>query len=198
MIDLQRWNLPALRRAWREARPFAHAIIDGVLTDGALAEARDGFAWEPHAHLTGELYSQMRSAMPPSQPRVRALYDELTGPSVRAAVEAISGKRFARGDGNGYVYQAGQYLLPHTDWRESEARAVAFVFYLAAPGKGGELELFQCRLRKGEIAATRSARRIRPRPNRLVLFDVGPGTLHAVREVTSGARLSIAGWYYSR
>lgn len=198
MIDPARWNVRALSRAWREARPFPHVVIDRVLTAADLARVCESFAWEPHAHLRSELYSQMRSAQPPSQPLVRTLHDELTGPSVRAAVEVVSGRRFARGDGNGYVYREGQYLLPHSDHRESEGRAVAYAFYLAAPGRGGELELFDCRTRKGEIISTRSARRIRPRPNRLVLFDVGPETLHAVREVTRGARMSLAGWYYDR
>ncbi len=198
MIDPSGWNLPALGRAWREAQPFPHVVIDQVLLAADLARVRESFAWEPHAHLRGELYSQMRSAQPPSQPLVQTFCDGLTGPSVRAAVELLSGKRIARGDGNGYVYREGQYLLPHSDHRESEGRAVAFAFYLAAPERGGELELFDCRTRRGEIISTRSARRIRPRANRLVLFDVGARTLHAVREVTRGARMSIAGWYYGR
>jgi Rps23 Pro-64 3,4-dihydroxylase Tpa1-like proline 4-hydroxylase len=198
VIDPARWNVRALGRAWREAQPFPHVVIDRVLPEPVLAAVREAFDWEPHAHLRGELYSQMRSSQPPSQPQVRALHDSLTGPSVRAAVEVISGKRFARGDGNGYVYREGQYLLPHTDHRESDFRAVAYAFYLEGPARGGELELFDCRVRKGDLTATRSARRIRARPNRLVLFDVGVKTLHAVREVTRGARMSLAGWYYDR
>jgi len=41
-----------------------------------------------------------------------------------------------------------------------------------------------------------SARVIEPRANRLVVFDVSDGSLHQVREVVSGLRISLAGWFY--
>ena len=67
---------------------------------------------------------------------------------------------------------------------------------LAAP-QGGELELFRCEVDDaGEIVATAPAARIAHRPNRLVLFDVSATSLHQIREVTSGARLSLAGWFH--
>ena len=91
MIDLERWDVGALRRAWSEARPFPHVVLDRVVDEASLSGVHEEFAREPHAHVRDEIYSQLRSATPPSQPRVRALYDELTGPSVRAAVEAVSG-----------------------------------------------------------------------------------------------------------
>jgi Rps23 Pro-64 3,4-dihydroxylase Tpa1-like proline 4-hydroxylase len=67
---------------------------------------------------------------------------------------------------------------------------LAFAYYLPtpAPPEGGELELFR---------GFESARVIEPRPNRLVVFDVGDGTLHQVREVLAGLRLSLAGWFYA-
>ena len=32
--------------------------------------------------------------------------------------------------------------------------------------------------------------------NRLVVFDVGDGSLHQVHEVLAGLRISLAGWFY--
>jgi Rps23 Pro-64 3,4-dihydroxylase Tpa1-like proline 4-hydroxylase len=48
----------------------------------------------------------------------------------------------------------------------------------------------------GEIALTVSARVIEPRSNRLVVFEVGDVSLHQVREVCAGLRISLAGWFY--
>lgn len=61
---------------------------------------------------------------------------------------------------------------------------------------GGELELFRCATEAGELVETVSARVIGPRANRLVVFEVGDLSLHQVREVTGGLRISLAGWFY--
>jgi len=61
--------------------------------------------------------------------------------------------------------------------------------------EGGELELFDCDLDGDEIVGARPALRIEPVENRLVVFDVSPGSLHQVREVTGGGRVSLSGWY---
>ena len=94
-----------------------------------------------------------------------------------------------RADGSAYIYLPGHYLLPHSDSRVSEGRAIAYAYYAGAPQKGGELEFF-------ERTARRVARKIAPRANRLVLFEVHDLALHQVREVLAGARTSIAGWFY--
>jgi Rps23 Pro-64 3,4-dihydroxylase Tpa1-like proline 4-hydroxylase len=194
VISVDRWDLPSLRRRWLRARPFPHVILDSLLSADDHARALQAFQWEPHYLVRGEIYAQLRSETPPQQPVVRELFDALTGPALRVAVESVTGKRIVHADGNGYVYLEGHYLLPHSDSQAS--RAVAYAYYLSAPSRGGELELHACTRRGNEIVATKRAKRIAPRPNRLVLFDVTPASLHEVREVTKGARLSMAGWYY--
>jgi Rps23 Pro-64 3,4-dihydroxylase Tpa1-like proline 4-hydroxylase len=111
-------------------------------------------------------------------------------------VSEICGRRLTRSDGVAYSYLPGHFLLPHSDSRESEGRAVAYAYYVGAPERGGELELFACSTRKGQILRTRPARRIPARANRLVLFEVSDIALHRVCEVTRGARTSLAGWFY--
>jgi len=44
--------------------------------------------------------------------------------------------------------------------------------------------------------ATEPAGQIEPRPNRLVVFEVSEASLHQVREVIGGLRISLAGWFY--
>jgi Rps23 Pro-64 3,4-dihydroxylase Tpa1-like proline 4-hydroxylase len=97
-----------------------------------------------------------------------------------------------------YAYRPGHYLLPHTDHRDGLTRQLAYAYYLPTPEppRGGELELFACELRDGELVSTVSAAVIEPRPNRIAIFDVGDASLHQVREVVGGLRLSLAGWFY--
>lgn len=198
MIDPSAWDVAALAAEWRAAGPFAHVAIDGVVSEAALAELRDGIVRQPHWPNRGELY-EMMAASEPTAPALRAFVDAIGGAKVRAAVAAISDRELERADGGSYVYLAGSYLLPHTDFRDGVDRKVAWVYYLSDDDaySGGELDLYRCEVDgAGEIVATEIARTLPPRRNRLLLFDVGRATLHRVREVTSGARVSLAGWFY--
>ena len=64
------------------------------------------------------------------------------------------------------------------------------------PPSGGELELFACHAERDELVSTESARLIEPAANRLVVFEVSVRSLHQVREVLAGLRISLAGWFY--
>jgi len=184
----------ALSRAFRRARPFRHLVIDGLFAPQDLARLAADAREEPHYLVEEEIYLHLRSADPPLRPVLRELQAELSASAT--LVSRICGLRLSRADGAAYTYLQGHYLLPHSDWREGEGRALAYACYLASPARGGELEFFACETRKGQIVATRPARRIAPRANRLVLFEVSETALHQVREVLRGARLSLAGWFY--
>ncbi len=112
----------------------------------------------------------------------------LCGPLAR-----ITGKPIARAELRAYAYRPGHYLLPHTDHQDGLPRLVAFAYYLPTPESptGGELELFHV-----TVSSTESAALIAPKPWRLALFDCSDVSLHQVREVLSGLRLSLAGWFY--
>jgi Rps23 Pro-64 3,4-dihydroxylase Tpa1-like proline 4-hydroxylase len=191
-----RWpdDLGALSRAFHRARPFRHVVIDGLLAAPDLARLAADAREEPLFLVEDEIYLHLRSADPPQQPALRALQGELSASC--AQVSRICGVPVSRADGAAYAYLEGHYLLPHADFRESEGRALAYAWYLAAPERGGELELFSCTTRKGQIVATRAARRIPARANRLVLFEVKATALHRIREVQRGDRRSMAGWFY--
>lgn len=197
-IDLSSWDLPALADAWRAARPFPHVVIDGLVRDERRADLLDAFGEEPCSLLHDEIFELEASAIELDHPVLRGFRDELGGPAVREAVLAVTGKRLGRIEMRGYGYREGHYLLPHSDHQRGVDRALAYAYYLDTPFpvSGGELELFDCELEGGEVVAARSARVIPPLPNRIVLFDVGDVSLHQVREVLEGMRLSLAGWYY--
>ena len=184
-----RWpaDLGPLARTFGKARPFKHVVIDDALSADDHARITAAFDDEPHVLVDTEIYLHLRSSEPPMTPALWTFARDLQADC--GTVSEICGRPLTRADGSAYVYLPGHYLLPHTDSRISEGRAVAYAYYAGAPKKGGELELF-------DKTATRVVRKIAPRANRLVLFEVHDHALHQVREVLDGARTSIAGWFY--
>jgi Rps23 Pro-64 3,4-dihydroxylase Tpa1-like proline 4-hydroxylase len=190
------WNdEPALAAAWRHAEPFPHLVIDGLVADvSALFAALEDEAVDPYE---GDIFRFEASAPDPATPEFRALRDGFAH-ALAAPLSRITGKPVSRVDMRAYAYRPGHFLLPHTDHQDGLERRLAYAYYLPSPDSpvGGELELFACRVEAGELVETASAKLIEPRSNRLVVFDVGDVSLHQVREVLGGLRISLAGWFY--
>ncbi len=81
---------------------------------------------------------------------------------------------------------------------QAGSRALAYAWYLSSPEPpvGGELELYRCEHDGLALTVTEPARLIEPVANRLAVFDVSDVSLHQVREVLAGLRISLAGWFY--
>jgi len=196
MLPVARWNLDELARTWSTAKPFPHVVLDDVVEPDALATLLLAVSQEPHWPNRGEIYDFMASGEEVTQPALRELQAELGTAPVLDAVRAISGRPVTRADLRSYVYVPGSYLLPHADSRASIGRMVAWVYYLFTEGcEGGELELFSCTMDGDELVHATSAHLVVPRANRMVLFDVTNASLHQVREVLAGSRVSLTGWF---
>ncbi len=198
LLELAAWDVPALAATWRAATPFPHVVIDGMVSAMRLDVLRDAISREPLGPEHSEIVDCLASAAKLQHPNLAAFGTALTAPAVLTAVRAITGKVVSSVEVRSYCYLAGGYLLPHTDGRHDLRRQIAFAAYLGHDGQchGGELELFHCDVDgAGEIVATEPAVRIEPRANRLVLFDVSDTSLHQIREITMGARISLAGWF---
>jgi hypothetical protein len=193
VIDWKARDLDALARRFQGAKPFPWLVLDDLLPPALVQQAAHAFADEPLTQIEDEIYLHLRSADPPQQPALRAARDAIAGSA--EAVARICGKPLQTGDGAAYAYLPGHYLLPHSDCRASDPRTVAYAYYLTAPTTGGELELFDCEAHEGRMVRTEPAKLIETRVNRLVLFEVTLLSLHQVREVVDGQRLSIAGWF---
>lgn len=189
------WDLQALAGRYRAARPFPHLVLDDVVAPETVAVLLDAVAHEPHWPNLGEIYSFMASADTVAHPKLREFHETLSSPAMLLAIQTITGHLVARCDLRSYVYLAGSYLLPHADSRTSLRRMIAYVYYLHISCEGGELELFDCQMEGDEVALAKPSTLIQPKDNRLVLFDVTNASLHQVREVLSGARVSLTGWY---
>jgi Rps23 Pro-64 3,4-dihydroxylase Tpa1-like proline 4-hydroxylase len=186
-----------LARVWREAWPFPHLVFDDFVPGEALPELLAMLEEEPVERYEADIFVFEASAPEPATAEVRALRDALAS-VVGPALSRITGRHVGRADMRAYAYRAGHYLLPHSDHQEELGRAIAYAYYLPspAPPSGGELELFACRAEHGELTATAHARLIEPAANRLVVFEVSALSLHQVREVLDGLRISLAGWFY--
>ncbi len=178
----------ALAAAWRDAAPFPHLIFEDLVPatpvlellddEGVRRQEGDIFAFEASGDLA-ELSASFGAVLAPPLAR-------------------ITGKPVARAELRAYAYRVGHYLLPHSDHQDGLERLLAFAYYLPSPEppSGGELELFRCTVADGAMISTDSAVLIEPRPHRLAVFDVSDVSLHQVREVLGGLRLSLAGWFY--
>jgi hypothetical protein len=111
----------ALGKKFSAARPFRHAVIDGLLAPADHAALAKGFQEEPLLRLDGELYSHLRGTDPPLHPALRAFCHALQASC--PTVAKICGRPLSRMDGSAYAYLAGDYLLPHSDCRAEVGRA---------------------------------------------------------------------------
>jgi hypothetical protein len=187
----------ALAATWRAATPFPHLILDDVIAADAVAALLEIIEDEPAARYEGDIFAFEASPPQPSTAAFRQLRDEFAA-TFAPLLRAITGRAVARADMRAFAYGPGHYLLPHTDHQPGLGRVLAYAFYVPspAPPTGGELELFRCELDDGALRVTEPAGTIAPTANRLVVFEVGDASLHQVREVLAGLRLSLAGWFY--
>jgi len=192
------WNdEAALAAAWRGALPFPHLVIDDLLPAPHLPELLAILEEEPIASYQADHFAFEATAPEPVTAELRALRDDFAA-TLGPVLARITGKRLARADLRAYAYRPGDYLLPHSDHQEGLERRLAYAYYLPSPEPpvGGELELYRCTLEHGAMTATEPAVLISPRANRLVVFEVSDVSLHQVREVLAGLRISLAGWFY--
>ena len=187
----------ALHRAWRDATPFPHVVIDNFLAPACLDGVMAILDEEGVDRYTADLYAFDATAPEPRTDDMRALR-RAWAEALAPALTRITGTRVSRADLRAYAYRVGDHLLPHVDHQDGLERKLAFAYYLPAPEPvvGGELELYRCRVVDGELAAIESAKLVAARGNRIAIFDVSEVSLHQVREVLGGVRLSLAGWFY--
>lgn len=198
------WTLPAsfaderaLGERFRAASPFPHLVVDDVVEEARMSDLLAEIDEEPLSPRVADLYAFEATDPEPRTEAMRRLRSGFAA-AFAGPLSRITGRAVARVDMRAYVYGPGHHLLPHTDHQDAVGRALAWILYLptGTPPSGGELELFACELEGREIVRSRSALLVAPRPNRLVVFEVGDASLHQVREVLAGTRISLAGWFY--
>jgi hypothetical protein len=188
-----------LRRQWRKSAPYPHLVIDDAISAEQLETLATAVAAEPHWPLVDEITTAMASAPSPVHPELKAFAELLAAGPLRQQLEEICGAPLGGLLLRSYVYLPGASLLPHADYRRGLGRALALIIYLRAdPAGGGELLLYPPSDGDGPTdEATQPAAFIKAKPGRMVVMQVGPDSVHEVAEVTAGARVSLAGWFYT-
>lgn len=196
LVAYERWEprLDDLGASWRDAQPFPHVVLDDFLDPevcrALTGEFRDvdvgGAGWIENRHYSQRLRS--RNGRDAFAPPARALLDELDSPRFRRFVERLSGSAGLfldqeMTDGGLSAMGRGDFFDLHTDMqahalRRTWKRRVNLIIYLSEGWREewhGALELWDARGR-------RCARRLAPRYNRAVLFEVSERALHGVPE----------------
>jgi hypothetical protein len=195
-LDDQRLVRGRLVERFSRARPFSHVVVDDFVCAEGLEALTAALADEPADRIVDDIYEVTATAEPLTQPLLQRFARSFER-AVRPHAEALAQSPLERTTMRGFAYGPAHYLLPHADHDADALRRIAFVIYLAVeePLAGGELELFDVALEDGEVVSAIPAGRIAPLPGRLVLFEVSERSLHQVCEVTSGLRVSLAGWF---
>lgn len=199
--------------AYRAARPYPHAVFDGVLGDErslAIARAVPGPAhpgWKRRDYAEQTRLGQLqRTNFDGAGSELRWLLAELDGMAFLDFLAALTGRRDLIGDphftGAGpLVTLRGGHLALHTDFNRDSARhldrAVTALYYAPLAWDdtwGGELELWN-------RAKTTCEARIAPRRDRLVVMDHGDDHWHGhptPLDCPDGeARVVITAYYYT-
>jgi Rps23 Pro-64 3,4-dihydroxylase Tpa1-like proline 4-hydroxylase len=197
ILDPARWRVDELATRYRSGTPFPHVIIDDFVEAPFLSQLRDAFDDEPARPLEDEIFAVMASESPPEQSAFVQFFERIRARDVLDAISTIANETLGSAELRAYAYLPGHYLLPHADRDLEGRRRVAYAFYvdLLEGTTGGELDLYECDVDGDEIVGTRVATTIQARANRCVLFGVSEHSLHRVREVMTGGRLSLAGWF---
>jgi hypothetical protein len=196
---------------YRDALPFPHVVLDGLLPDALLDDVLAEFPRPDDAgwrriddHFQRKLQWADATAMPPSAAYFVGLLQ--SSPFVRF-LEDLTGVRGLIGDPHLFhaglhQLEPGGFLKIHSDdlfQRElSLYRRVNVIVYLNRRWDrawGGDLELW-------DAPMTRKVRQIEPTFNRMIVFEAQRAANHGHPEATASpagvTRRSIALYYYTR
>lgn len=200
------------RERFQEARPFRHAVIDGLLPSQTVAEAARAFPGADHPGFRERDYEEQRRfgqlqrrAFEGVDPLVRHLLNEVNGMVFVQMLEKLTGMRGLIPDpaftGAGlHLTLPGGHLALHADFDRDGVRGLArrlsVVWFLVEEWDerwGGHLEFWNAELDRREV-------RIAPHPGRLVVFEHGDDHWHGHPEPLACpegvARQTLASYYY--
>jgi Rps23 Pro-64 3,4-dihydroxylase Tpa1-like proline 4-hydroxylase len=186
-----------LTASWRQAQPFPHLVVDNLVDESAFASLFEIIEDEAVSDYASDIFS-FEATAPVATCSTFVQLGVGFANQLSPILSRITGHDVSRVDMRAFAYRAGHYLLPHTDHQEQLGRVLAYAFYLPSPDPavGGELQLYRCAISGDDITSCELEISYAPKSNRLIVFEVGPGSLHQVAEVLSGSRLSLAGWFY--
>lgn len=206
----------AFASSYATSKPYHHAVIDGLLSDALLRQARNEIVEELRfteketdiykVNQTGDLANLdgLPAAEAERLQSVLQVRNALYSVEFRRWLEGVTGcgpLSAKKKDMSINDYTNGCHLLNHDD--VISTRRVSYILYLPDPAEpwdpawGGALELYP--VEGKHIPSSTPTVIIPPKWNQFTFFAVQPGhSFHAVEEVVhpSKSRLSISGWFH--
>jgi Rps23 Pro-64 3,4-dihydroxylase Tpa1-like proline 4-hydroxylase len=201
-----------LRESYQSAAPFAHIVIEDVLSADALArvyselEDMNADDWNSYIHFNERKFSNTNSTS--WGPTLRAIEEVFAGERFRRFLETVSGFDDLHADvtlDGGGVHRCyrGGFLNIHADFTahhtiQTWRRRVNLLLYLNPvwePSWGGDLELWDREMKRCEAT-------VAPLGNRMLLFSTDEHSYHGHPEPLQApegvARQSLALYYFTK
>jgi hypothetical protein len=201
----------SMRESYRQASPFPHAVLDGLLPDAVLDQVLAEFPDPSERWRSFDDSHQKKFGATAGEadlgPLTRNVLAEFNGAAFVDFLQVLTGideplipDPYYKGGGLHQVPRGG-YLKVHADFNVHPLfgldRRVNVLLYLNRgwqPEWGGQLELW-------DTTMTRPERRIEPDFNRMVVFSITDIAFHghpdALKCPDDRARRSLAFYYYS-
>jgi Rps23 Pro-64 3,4-dihydroxylase Tpa1-like proline 4-hydroxylase len=213
VFDYEKWTslLPMLKAQYASARPFAHIVLDDLITTDLAKEAHDRFPkpdsgeWIQYKHINEQkLGKRDRATIPDVH---LAIIDELNSRRFVEWLSELTGIKNLIADpslegGGLHQIERGGFLNIHADFtahqhQKNWARRVNVLLYLNESWKeeyGGYLELWRRDMSQCE-------KKIRPTFNRCVIFNTDSDSFHGhphpLNTPPNITRKSIALYYFT-
>lgn len=210
LSEKQRRLIAAGRDEFRQATPFPHVIVDGLIDETILREAARAFpppesgSWITYTHFNERKLG--RSARQEIPEPIGAIIDVLNDDAFVRALSDLTGLSLIAdpelSGGGLHQTEPGGFLNVHVDfqahpYRPSLRRRLNVILFLNEDWQeawGGHLELWSERPRECVV-------RVAPVFNRCVIFSTEPGSLHGhpdkLRSPQGVTRKSIALYYFT-
>ncbi len=192
-MNLSQYLSPRLKVESHQ-KPFSYFVLRDVFVTSFARKIQSTLKKQDFFRRDSDLFSfaQTEDLKKTQDVVLREFYSVLNSLELKQFIfQKMKIKAFGVIDCAGFLYQQGDYLLPHDD--SLETRKIAYIYYLSpnfSSTDGGSLDLFS-----GNNVVTSLV----PQFNSLILFPVLPGkSIHRVAEVVAKKkRYSFAGWFHA-
>ena len=189
-------KIKKFHHAFSDNKPFHHLELSNFVKQEKLIELLQALSKQEFSPHNSDLFqfSQTYDLLYSDDPVLKEFAALLASPEMLQFMQRVTKiKLSGKIDLFGSIYQDTDYLLPHDD--QVPGRKIAFMLYLndLEEKDGGALAFYESKNK----TPTKAAKRIIPRANTFVFFEVSNLSIHMVEEVlTDTQRITLSGWYY--
>ena len=192
---INRKKISLLNKEFSSAKPFPHILIENFLLDEVALSLLKELEKEKFIEKESDLFhfKQTHDLHFTKNKILKRFNRALLNWSFFNFISEITNKKFSGTlDMTGTLYESTSFLLCHDD--KLDGRKIAYIFYLAknfTKKDGGLFVLYNSKNKK----PTTMAKKIPPKWNSFLMFEVSETSFHEVEENSSKKqRYAIGGW----